>query len=98
MLDGVAPDPSAAVTLLLIAACGGFLDLSRSERKQWDNRFDALFTGMYWQGDAGTPSEAVDGIDDATRRMLGDFAVSLGTAYQMGVASEILTALNRFRD
>lgn len=97
MLDGDTPDPPTAVTLLLLAACGGSLDLSRSERKQWDQRTDALFTWMYWKGDEGTPAEPVPGIDDPTRRMLGDLAVSLGTAYQMGIASEISSALKYLR-
>lgn len=53
---------------------------------------------MCWQGDDGTPSESIEGIDDVTRRMIGDLTVSLGTAYQMRVATEILTALNGSRD
>lgn len=97
MLEGATPDPTTAVTLLLIAATGASLDLDRGERKRWNDRSEALFTWMYWQGDDGTPAEPVPGIDDETRRMLGDFAVSLGTAYQMGISAEISNALKLLR-
>ena len=96
MLGGETPDSRAALTLLILSAMGANLDLDRAERKQWDARAEALFTWTYWQGDEGTPAEHTPGIDDETRRMLGDFVVSLGSAYQMGVASEILAALNRY--
>jgi len=97
MLDGETPDPPTSVALLILAVCGGAPNLSRPEGKRWAQRADALFTWMYWKGDEGTPSEPVSGIDDPTRRMLGDFVVSLGTAYQMGVASEISNALKYSR-
>lgn len=97
MVDGATPDPTTSLLILLTLACGGHVELGRAERKQWDQRAEALYTWTYWQGDEGRPSEPTPGVDDDTRRMIGDFVVSLGTAYQMGIANEILTALNRSR-
>ncbi|MCB0997195.1 MAG: GPP34 family phosphoprotein [Acidimicrobiales bacterium] len=97
MIGGATPDPVTGVALLLTAVCGTTPELPRGERKRWAERSEALFTSMYWMGDAGTPAEPIPGIDDHTRRMIGDVVVPLGVAYQMGVASEILAALEHFR-
>ena len=97
MLDGQTPSPDTSLLCLTTAAVGVYVDLDRSERKRWNERSEALYTAFFWQGDEGTPIEPTPGVDDSTRRMIGDFVVSLGTAYQLGIGQEILAALNRFR-
>lgn len=96
MLDGSTPDPETALTLLIVEPLGRVTELNRAEQKRWNERSEALFTSWSWKGDEGRPTEPVPGIDDSTRRMLGDFVVSLSTAYLMGIAADIFSALNRY--
>ncbi|MEM9513938.1 MAG: hypothetical protein AAGA42_03685 [Actinomycetota bacterium] len=63
-------------------AGGEVVSVRLVERKAWDRRFESLFTSMYWSEDA--PETPVAGIDDRTRRSIGEVTVALATAYHMG--------------
>lgn len=94
MLGGEPPSPRRALSILMTEVIRGRPHtLSRAEGKAWDARREVLFTDAYWLADEGMPREPIAGLDDSTRRALGEFVVAFATAYQTGFYFEAVKGI-----
>ena len=78
MLHGAKPDPHTAALLLMAGAWGhdALVKLSGKEKKVWQKRWDILFSDYWGWYPADHEMEPIKGLAPATRKAIGDVALS----------------------
>lgn len=78
MLHGARPDPHTAALLFMAGAWGheDMVKLSGKEKRRWQKRWEALFEDYWGWYPVDREMEPVEGLDPATRKAIGDIALS----------------------
>jgi hypothetical protein len=96
MVDGAEPDPFTATLIFLHGVCGGQDLVVKKERKVYNRRYEDL-CGDYWGHATENHSYKIPipGLDDLSRRTIGEIAVSLGNIFALGWSSSVDPSIYR---